>query len=99
MGRRWAFSARKRRAARRPVVVYPRTEPHVKEVKVARRRRRSKDVPRRSGSVGIWGGVGEDEGEDAPGSSKSRGGGCETSNDLVAIVGVGWVDTRRKMIE
>lgn len=52
MGRRCAFSARKRREARRPAEVLPRVKPQRPESMVVRRRRRSKGMPRRGEFVG-----------------------------------------------
>lgn len=52
MGRRCAFSARKRREARRPVLRDPRVNPDVKDSAVVSRRRRSKGMPRRGAVEG-----------------------------------------------
>lgn len=80
MGRRWAFSARKRRAARRPAEVLPRVKPQRPERVVVKRRRRSKGMPRRGALVGAWEGFGVGEGSGVA-SSKSVG-------DVVAILAV-----------
>lgn len=53
MGRRCAFSARKRSDARRPADVLPSVKPHSEERKVVSRRRRSKGMPRRGALVGV----------------------------------------------
>ena len=58
MGRRCAFSARKRSEARRPADVLPSVKPQRPERKVVRRRRRSKGMPRRGEFVGVWDGRG-----------------------------------------
>ena len=52
MGRRWAFSARKRIAAIWPEDVEPRVNPQKNEVKVVRRSRRSKGMFRRGAVEG-----------------------------------------------
>lgn len=58
MGRRCAFSARKRSEARRPAEVLPRVKPQRVERVVVRRRRRSKGMPRRGELVVICEGRG-----------------------------------------
>jgi hypothetical protein len=61
MGRRCAFSARKRRDARRPADVLPSVKPQRPERKVVRSRRRSKGMPRRGELVGTRAGCEDEE--------------------------------------
>lgn len=65
MGRRCAFSARKRSAAMDPADALPSVKPHTNDVKVVRSRRRSKGMPRRGafvrGCEGLGGGGGISE--------------------------------------
>lgn len=82
MGRRCAFSARKRSEARRPAEREPSVKPERKESEVVRRRRRSKGMPRRGVVVGF-------EGEEEGGGVRDSRGDEERVVDGRAVITVG----------
>ena len=88
MGSRCAFSALKRREARRPACVLPRAKPQVKALKPARSMRLSKLMPRRSGEVRwrVGLGAGRMDSEGGVVAEESEGGGV--GSGVVVIVKV-----------